>query len=215
MTGVLVFRFAGVPVQAGFDPAIASRLMAFGIPLAASLGVEAVLLNTDYIVIGHDETAALLGFYLLAFNVSTWALSVITAAVRYVSVAGFSRLSEVDRGPCRPAWRRSVPLLVTVLLPIAVLTACLGSPLIEVLYGARWLPAAPRAAVPDDPHRGPGAGLLRDGHPHGRRLEPVHADREPVLGGGVGTGAHRRHQHGASSAPASPTRAWRSWSPCR
>ena len=143
VTGVLVFRFAAVPVQAGFDRAIARRLMKFGIPLAASLGVEAVLLNTDYIVIGHDETATLLGFYLLAFNVSTWALSVITAAVRYVSVAGFSRLSEVDKETLSAGVGRSVPLLVTVLLPIAVLTGCLGSPLIEVLYGAKWLPAAP------------------------------------------------------------------------
>ena len=143
VTGVLVFRFARVPVRYGFDPAIARRLMVFAIPLAASLGVEAVLMNTDYIVVGNHETAALLGFYLLAFNVSTWALSVISSAVRYVSVAGFSRLSEVDKETLSDGVGRSVPLLVTALLPIAVLTACLASPLIEVLYGARWLPAAP------------------------------------------------------------------------
>jgi PST family polysaccharide transporter len=143
VTGVLVFRWAAVPVQFGFDRAIARRLMAFGIPLAASLGVQAVLLNTDYIVIGHDETATLLGYYLLAFNVSTWALSVITVAVRYVSVAGFARLSEVDKETLSAGVRRSVPLLVTVLLPIAVLTAALGRPLIGVLYGDKWLPATP------------------------------------------------------------------------
>jgi PST family polysaccharide transporter len=143
VTGVLVFRFAAVPVRVGLNPAIARRLMAFGIPLAASLGVEAVLLNTDYIVVGHDQTAVLLGYYLLAFNISTWALSVISAAVRYVSVAGFARLSEVDKETLSAGVLRSVPLLVMILLPIAVLTACLGTPLIDVLYGAKWLPSAP------------------------------------------------------------------------
>jgi PST family polysaccharide transporter len=140
-TGVLVFRWAAVPVRYGFDRPIARRLMAFGIPLAGSLGVEAVLLNADYVIIGHVENATQLGYYLLAFNMSTWALSLISAAVRYVSVAGFSRLSEVDKETLSAGVHRSVPLLVMVLLPIAVLTACLGSSMIAVLYGEKWAPA--------------------------------------------------------------------------
>jgi O-antigen/teichoic acid export membrane protein len=142
VTGVMVFLSAKVPVRVGFDRAIARQLMVFGLPLAASLGIEAVLLNADYIIIGHVVGPVPLGYYLLAFNISTWALSVISSAVRYVSVAGFSRLSEVDAEALSAGVRRSMPLLVTALMPIASLTAALALPLVTVLYGDTWTPAA-------------------------------------------------------------------------
>ncbi len=141
-TGVLVFIGAGLPVKVGLDLAIARKLMGFGIPLAASLGIESVLLNADYIIIGHLLGAASVGQYLLAFNISTWALGVISAAVRYVSIAGFSRLSEVDSETLSAGVRRSLPMLFTVLVPFAVLSAALASPLVTALYGERWSPAA-------------------------------------------------------------------------
>jgi O-antigen/teichoic acid export membrane protein len=117
--------------------------MAFGIPLAGSLGIEAVLLNFDYIIIGHLVGADWLGYYLLAFNISTWALGIISSAVRYVSIAGFSRLSEVDSATLSAGVQRSMPLLFTALVPIVVLTAALASPLVTTLYGGEWAPAAP------------------------------------------------------------------------
>src|SRR5205814_1965377 len=40
MTGLLVFLFGRVPFRYGFDRAIARKLLVFGVPLAASLGVE-------------------------------------------------------------------------------------------------------------------------------------------------------------------------------
>ncbi|MGE5831084.1 MAG: lipopolysaccharide biosynthesis protein [Micromonosporaceae bacterium] len=141
--GVMVMAAARMPFQLGLDRRVVRRLMRFGLPLAASLGIEAILMNADYIIIGHLVGVTLLGFYLLAFNISNWALSVISSAVRYVSVAGFSRLSEVDKEVLNQGVHRSVPLLVTGLAPIAVLTAALSDPLVAVLYGVEWLPAAP------------------------------------------------------------------------
>ncbi|HEY8113451.1 MAG TPA: oligosaccharide flippase family protein [Actinomycetes bacterium] len=143
VTGVLVFIGAGLPWRLGIDPSIARRLLAFGIPLAASLGIEAVLLNADYIIIGRLVGADWLGYYLLAFNISTWALGIISGAVRYVSIAGFSRLSEVDSATLSAGVQRSMPLLITGLVPIVVLTATLASPLVTTLYGGEWAPAAP------------------------------------------------------------------------
>jgi O-antigen/teichoic acid export membrane protein len=143
VTGVLVFIGAGLPWRLGFEGGIARKLMAFGIPLAGSLGIEAVLLNFDYIIIGHLVGADWLGYYLLAFNISTWALGIISSAVRYVSIAGFSRLSEVDSATLSAGVQRSMPLLFTALVPIVVLTAALASPLVTTLYGGEWAPAAP------------------------------------------------------------------------
>ena len=143
VTGVLVFAFARVPVRVGFDRAVARKLMRFGVPLAASLGVEAVVTNVQFAVIGRLTGATELGFYLLAFNVSSWAQTVLGTAIRYVSVAGYSRLSEHDEEALSAGVQRSMPLLVTVVAPIVALTAVLAAPLVALLYGGEWAPAGP------------------------------------------------------------------------
>jgi O-antigen/teichoic acid export membrane protein len=143
VTGIVVFVFGRVPMRMGFDRAIARKLMRFGIPLAASLFVEAVLLNIQFAIVGQLAGAIALGFFLLAYNVSSWAQTTLGMAIRYVSVAGFSRLSEHDDGALSAGVQRSMPLLVTVVAPIVALTSVLSGPLVTLLYGSRWDPAAP------------------------------------------------------------------------
>jgi PST family polysaccharide transporter len=139
---VLVFVLAKVPLEVGVDPAIARRLLRFGLPLAGSLGLEAVLTNADYVIVGRQLGAVALGFYLLAFNVSSWAPSVIGTAVRYVSVPGFSRLAERD-GELAAGAERAIPLLITAVVPILMIMVTLAPALVEFLYGPQWAPAAP------------------------------------------------------------------------
>ncbi len=143
LTGVLVFLFGKVPFRYGFDRAIARRLLVFGVPLAASLGVEAVVTNVQFAIVGHITGAVALGYFLLAFNVASWAQSILGQAIRYVSVAGFSRLSEQDDEALSVGVQRSMPLMVTVVAPIVALTSALAFPMVALLYGDRWLPAAP------------------------------------------------------------------------
>jgi O-antigen/teichoic acid export membrane protein len=143
VTGVMVFKFGEVPFRYGLDRAIARRLLSFGIPLAASLGVEAFVTNVQFTIIGHLTGPVLVGFYLLAFNVSSWAQNTLGQAIRYVSVAGFSRLSEDNDAALSDGVQRSLPLLVIVVAPIIALTSALARPLIGFLYGDRWEPAAP------------------------------------------------------------------------
>lgn len=142
ITGGFVLWFARMPWRFGFDRAIARRLLHFGLPLAIALGVESVLLNVDYVLVGRIMGTTALGFYLLAFNVSSWAPGVIGTAIRWVSIPSFSRLSEQD-GALAPAVRQSITLLVTCVLPIGFLTAMLATPLIDFLYGSTWAPSAP------------------------------------------------------------------------
>ncbi len=142
ITGGFILWAARMPWRVGFDRAVARRLMRFGLPLALALGVEAVLINIDYLLVGRILGATALGFYLLAFNVSSWAPSVIGTAIRWVSVPSFSRLSEED-GALSPAVHRSITLLVTGVLPIGFLIAVLAPTLIELLYGGTWAPSAP------------------------------------------------------------------------
>lgn len=141
VTGVLVFIWARVPVKIGVDREVAGKLMRYGIPLAASLGVEALLMNADFVIVGRIMGAAELGFYLLAFNVSSWVANTLGTAIRYVSVPGFSRLSEED-GALSDGVQRAVPLLLIGVLPIATMMGVLSAPLVTFLYGERWAHAA-------------------------------------------------------------------------
>lgn len=143
VTGVLVFRFARVPAEIGFDRVVARRLLRFGIPLAASLGVEAILLNADYVIVGRQLGGVQLGYYLLAFNVATWIPGVITGAIRYVSIAGFSRLAEDDdAGSLSRGVQRTLPALVALMLPLTVLVCALAPQIVGTLYDHRWSAAA-------------------------------------------------------------------------
>jgi PST family polysaccharide transporter len=138
-----VLLFARIPVRLAVDRQVATKLLRFGVPLAASLGVEAVVMNVQFMIVGATSGAAALGYFLLAFNISLWAQSVLGTAIRYVSVAGFSRLSEHDDEALSVGVQRSMPMLVTVVAPIAALTAVLAVPLVTLMYGALWAPAAP------------------------------------------------------------------------
>jgi PST family polysaccharide transporter len=142
ITGVFVFRFAKVPAEVGFDRHIIAKLLRFGTPLAASLGIEAILLNADYVIVGRLLGSTQLGFYLLAYNVSNWVPGVVTAGIRYVSIAGFSRLAEEKGTSLTRGVERSAPILVALVLPFTILMSILSPQIIAVLYGSVWEPAA-------------------------------------------------------------------------
>jgi PST family polysaccharide transporter len=141
-TGVLVFLWAALPVRVGLNLRVARKLMAYGIPLAAALGVEAILEQADKVIVGRATGATMLGFYLLALSVSSWAPGMIGSAIRFVALPGFSRLSEKDPETLSKGVQQVVPLLVLCLVPIAVLIGVLAEPTVSFLYGAKWLPAA-------------------------------------------------------------------------
>jgi PST family polysaccharide transporter len=141
VTGIVVLYVARLPFRYGFDRAVAKRLVKFGVPLAAALGVESLLLFSDSVIVGNVLGATLLGFYLLACNVSNWVPGLIGTAVRYVSIPSFSRLAEQKPETFALGVRKAIPLMMTVVMPVAVTMAVLAPTMIHVLYGARWVPA--------------------------------------------------------------------------
>ncbi|MFI7637461.1 oligosaccharide flippase family protein [Nonomuraea sp. NPDC049400] len=142
VTGVIVFFAARLPVRLGVDRAIAVKLLKFGLPSAAGIGLESVLLNAGYIVVGDMLGHVWLGYYLLAFNVSSWVPGLIGTAVRNVTIPGFSRLAEHTSEALSEGVRRSAPLLLTAILPFAVVMSVLAHPLVSFLYGDKWDQAA-------------------------------------------------------------------------
>ncbi len=135
----LQFIFARMRPRFGFDRAIAKKSLAFGLPIAAANVLSWALLNVDNVVIAHVLGAIPLGFYVLAFNISSWPMSTIGQAVRSVSLAGFSQTAKDEQDA---SLTHAMSLTWLIALPLGVLLAALARPLIVLLYGGRWSTSA-------------------------------------------------------------------------
>lgn len=142
VASTLNIMWTPVRVWPGFDREIARSLLGFGLPLAGSSVLLFVLLNIDYVVVGSQLDAQRLGIYLLAFNLAAWPISLVSVAVRRVSLAGFSRVAS-DEAIAGATFARALGVIVAITLPMCVLLACYAGSLIETLYGDKWSTAAP------------------------------------------------------------------------
>jgi O-antigen/teichoic acid export membrane protein len=128
-------------VLPGWDRSRARELLKFGLPMAGASLLVLGTLNVDSAIVSATLGPAALGFYQLAFNISSWPVQSISAAARRVAFAGFSRLAG-DRAALADGFTRAAAVLVGLAIPACVLLITLAGPVIETIYGARWLPAA-------------------------------------------------------------------------
>ena len=121
----------------GFSRSEASKLLDFGLPMAGASLVTFALLNLHYVIVGGILGPVELGFYVLAFNLSSWPVGLLSQAAQRVSLAGFSRL-VTDRDALRRAFTKSTLLLLAATVLACLLLSILAQPLVHVLYGSRW-----------------------------------------------------------------------------
>ena len=124
----------------GFDRHEARGILRLGAPLAAANIVVFAILNVDYVVIGRQLDARVLGIYLLAFNLAALPSTVLTQVLRTVAVPTFGRLHATDR------LGTSVGSVVTLVCAAAfgacAALAAVGGPALETLYGSDYGSAA-------------------------------------------------------------------------
>ncbi len=125
----------------GWDPQQARELLKFGLPLAGASMLALGVVNVDTMVVGSTLGKVSLGFYVLAFNMSGWPVRIISEAARRVSFAGFSRLADSPQA-LADGFTRALSVLITGTVPLCVLMATLAGPLVQLVYGNQWLPAA-------------------------------------------------------------------------
>jgi len=125
----------------GWDSRQARALLRFGLPLAGASMLALGVVNVDTLVVGSTLGKVELGFYVLAFNISGWPVRIISEAARRVSFAGFSRLADTPQALAR-GFSRALAVLVTGTVPLCVLLGVLAGPVIDVIYGGQWHPAA-------------------------------------------------------------------------
>ena len=138
---ILLISFAPESLRIGFNRTRARELFGFGLPLAGSNLVAFAVTSVDQIVVGHVLGTEALGFYVLAFNVANWPINIFSNPVRTVTPALFARLQQ-DRPALRSTFLTALGLLSAIAVPLCVLIAGVAEPLIGMIYGAHWLPAA-------------------------------------------------------------------------
>jgi PST family polysaccharide transporter len=139
--GLLILWWAPRRYRPGFRRSVARELLSFGLPLAAASLLLFAMLNLDYVVVGRTLGPVALGFYLLAFNLSTWPVNLFSTPVRRVSLPAFSRLQE-DPRRAADGFVRASALLLAATLPASFLLGVFAVQLVGFVYGDKWLPAA-------------------------------------------------------------------------
>ena len=129
-------------VWPGWNTSQAKRLLRFGLPLAGASLLLLGVYNVDSIIVGATLGPAALGLYALAFNISSWPVRAISEAARRVSFAGFSRLANTA-DQLANAFARAIALVMAAAVPACVILGTLAEPLIRLIYGQRWIAAAP------------------------------------------------------------------------
>jgi PST family polysaccharide transporter len=140
--GMLMFiRFSPEPFRLGIDRAQIRPLLAFGLPLAGASIIVFATTSVDQLIAGHMLGSTALGFYVLAFNLSSWPVAMFSLPLRGVAPATFARLQHEPES-MRSAFRGLIGLLAAVTFPVCLLFAGAAEPLIRFVYGAAWAPAA-------------------------------------------------------------------------
>jgi PST family polysaccharide transporter len=137
VVGSVLFIWAPMRYRPGFNWTAARALLRSGLPLAGAGLLVVASLETDTLVVGHVLGATALGFYVLAWNVSNWPVTLFSGAVNKVSVSGFAKLQN-DQSELNRTFARSVGMVVAVTLPCCALLATLSLPAVRVLYGHKW-----------------------------------------------------------------------------
>ncbi|RCG31867.1 polysaccharide biosynthesis protein [Sphaerisporangium album] len=139
--GTLLVSFAPGRLRFGFDPAVARRLLVFGVPLAGSSLLVFAVGYADQLVIGGVLGSTALGAYALAVNLSGWPVAVFSQPVRAVAPAAFARLQH-DRPTLNRSFVAVAGLLVGLTLPVCLLLSGAAPAVIRFVYGEEWAPAA-------------------------------------------------------------------------
>ena len=134
---VLCTCFAEQRYRPGFRLDAAKKLLRSGAPLLGTTVVTIGVFNVDYLTIGRILGPTALGYYVLAFNVSSWAISIFSFGVDRVSLPTFARLRD-NPVALRLTFIRGMTFLCLATFPVCALMSAMSHPLILFMYGSRW-----------------------------------------------------------------------------
>jgi PST family polysaccharide transporter len=141
VSGVMFLAASPLPYRFGLDRSLLGPLLRFGLPLAGTSVIFFAVGNADQLTAGAVLGSTVLAFYVLAFNLSNWPVSILAQPLRRVAPAAFSAL-QGDRPRMNAAMEAIVVAVAAATLPIIFFLAGIAVPLVEFVYGEAWVAAA-------------------------------------------------------------------------
>jgi O-antigen/teichoic acid export membrane protein len=139
--GVLLIRWSPIPYRFGWDREVAGRLLRFGLPLAGASVIVFAAGYADQVIVGSIAGVQALGFYVLAYNLASWPVSIFSLPLRAVAPATFSALKSEPERMTR-GFSRILTILACVALPACLAISGAAEPVVDFVYGASWAPAS-------------------------------------------------------------------------
>ena len=141
VSGAMFLAASPLPYRFGLDRSQFVPLLRFGLPLAGTSIIFFAVGYADQLTAGSMLGPAALAFYVLAFNLSNWPVSILAQPLRRVAPAAFSALQQ-DKGSLNSTFVSVVAVLAAATLPPVMFVAGSAVPLVDLVYGKDWLPAA-------------------------------------------------------------------------
>jgi PST family polysaccharide transporter len=139
---ILLWRISDWRPRFRFSRTKARQLVKFGVHAMAADLASLVSRRSGQYFVGKFLGPVPSGFFAIAVRVSSLISEVIIRSLARVSLSSFSRLQD-ERERFSAAFYRVVGMQCLLVLPVSIGLALLVPEVITVLFGAKWLPAAP------------------------------------------------------------------------
>jgi O-antigen/teichoic acid export membrane protein len=141
LTAILSYVFVPGRVRFGFSKDVARELLSYGKFITGSSILLFLATEIDSAVIGKVLDPRQLGFYTVAFSVAHLVTTNLSKMAAKIMMPAYSRL-QGDREALRRAYLRSLEFLSLAVVPATIGLIVVAEPLLRVVYGEQWLPAA-------------------------------------------------------------------------
>jgi PST family polysaccharide transporter len=121
-------------------------LWRYGLSVSATTVISGFGEQALTLVVGMVVGAGPLGYFSVAWRTTQLLRSVISAGLYYVGLSAFSRLQR-DRAALARAFLQATRLSCLFGFPVAAGMALLATPLVTVMYGAKWAASGPLLAI--------------------------------------------------------------------
>ena len=112
-------------------------LYRFGLPLAGANFINFILINVDYVFVGHLVGPVALGAYVLAFTLASSPGLLLGNVINSIAMPAFSRVKH-DPTLLKNAMASALRAVSLIIMPMCSLMIALARPLVLTLYGAKW-----------------------------------------------------------------------------
>jgi len=138
----MIWYFAKWKPRFRYDPVIAKEMFHFGKYIFMGSLLLFLRNHLDNLLVGKLMGVSALGFYAIAFNLSTFLSQYVVGRMYMVLFPVFSKLQD-DLETLRSAFFKSLKMVSLIALPFCTFLVIAGPLVMQTIYGEKWLPAVP------------------------------------------------------------------------